>query len=136
MPFITQGKTNWKFIIIVIVVVAIVGGGVWFLLTVRSEKSLLYRESRNATRFNQMNAIESVLYSYAVDHNGNFPDCVTETVTDVTTCIELISEKYISSFPVPPQAPTEKYMIQKEGMRIKITSTAQEAIEDGILISR
>ena len=28
MPFITQGKTNWKFLLIVIVLAAIVGGGI------------------------------------------------------------------------------------------------------------
>src|SRR4030042_6647071 len=29
MSFVTQGKTNWKFIIIVVIIPAIVGGGIW-----------------------------------------------------------------------------------------------------------
>jgi len=40
MPFITQGKTNWKFLLIVIVLAIIVGGGaLWY--TNRIEKVLL-----------------------------------------------------------------------------------------------
>jgi len=30
MPFLTQGKTNWKFLLIVVVLAAIVGGGIWW----------------------------------------------------------------------------------------------------------
>ncbi len=30
MPFITQGKTNWKFILIVVILAVIVGGGIWW----------------------------------------------------------------------------------------------------------
>ncbi|HUW72110.1 MAG TPA: hypothetical protein VMV66_02920 [Candidatus Humimicrobiaceae bacterium] len=30
MPLITQGKTNWKFLLIVVVLAAIVGGGIWW----------------------------------------------------------------------------------------------------------
>jgi membrane protein YqaA with SNARE-associated domain len=32
MPFLTRGKTNWKYILIVTVLAAIVGGGVLFYL--------------------------------------------------------------------------------------------------------
>ena len=41
MPFITQGKTNWKFLLIVIISAVIVGGGilVWqYLLEVSVKK--------------------------------------------------------------------------------------------------
>ena len=32
MPFITQGKTNWKYILIIVILAVIVGGGIlWFL---------------------------------------------------------------------------------------------------------
>ena len=91
-----------------------------------------YRVNRNATRWQHMNSIAAAIYSYAMEHNGDFPDCLTETAVDVTTCIDIISEKYMVAFPTPPQAPDETYMIQKEGERIKITSTAQEAIEDEV----
>ena len=29
MPFITQGKTNWKFLLIVVILAVIVGGGIF-----------------------------------------------------------------------------------------------------------
>ena len=31
MPFLTQGKTNWKFLLIVVVLATVVGGGIWWL---------------------------------------------------------------------------------------------------------
>ena len=36
MPFITQGKTNWKFLLIVIVLAVIVGGGILFLQNLKA----------------------------------------------------------------------------------------------------
>lgn len=104
-----------------------------FIEMPEEEKAKLERASRNSTRWNQMNAIATAVYSYTVEHGGNFPSCVKTTPVDVTTCNELIIGKYLSSFPVPPQAPAEKYMIQKEGsVGIKITSTAKEAIDSKI----
>jgi|GEM_PF-5602949 len=44
MPFITQGKTNWKFIGIVAVLAVIVGGGIWFLSVLESEEPAIHRE--------------------------------------------------------------------------------------------
>ena len=32
MPLLTQGKTNWKFLLIVVVLAAVVGGWIWFFL--------------------------------------------------------------------------------------------------------
>jgi hypothetical protein len=42
MPFITQGKTNWKFLLIVIILAIIVGGGTLWLLV---KKELPYQPS-------------------------------------------------------------------------------------------
>ncbi len=42
MPFITQGKTNWKFLVIVIILAAIIGGGSMFYLKYFFQPSLTY----------------------------------------------------------------------------------------------
>ena len=38
MPFLTQGKTDWKFIGIVVVLAVIAGGVIWFLINLISEE--------------------------------------------------------------------------------------------------
>ena len=38
MPFLTQGKTDWKFLLIVIVLAVVVGGGIWFLVNLTSDE--------------------------------------------------------------------------------------------------
>src|SRR4030042_477011 len=41
MPFLTQGKTNWKFLMILVVLAAIVGGGIlWWAATQETPQPL------------------------------------------------------------------------------------------------
>ena len=44
MPFLTQGKTNWKFLLIVIVLAVIIGGGIWLLSDLEQEKLVIPEE--------------------------------------------------------------------------------------------
>jgi len=44
MPFLTQGNTNWKFLLIVVVLAVIAGGGVWFLSNLEQEKPIIPEE--------------------------------------------------------------------------------------------
>lgn len=44
MPFLTQGKTNWKFIGIVVILAVIFGGGMWFLSKPTLEKPIMPEE--------------------------------------------------------------------------------------------
>jgi len=51
MPFITQGKTNWKFLVIVIILAVIVGGGaLWYVK--RAEKSYQSPEIKKPEKIN------------------------------------------------------------------------------------
>jgi len=91
-----------------------------------------FRAARNATRWNQMNAIASGVYSYAVDHGGSFPGCIPPAgnATTVSACTNDLVATYTSALPAPPQnSPpvNEVYMIERTGEGIKITSTAEEA---------
>ena len=44
MLFLTQGKTNWKFLLIVILLAVIAGGGIWFLSDLDQEKPITPEE--------------------------------------------------------------------------------------------
>jgi len=107
-----------------------------------------FRNARNATRWNQMNVIATAVYSYAVEHGGDFPpgcigaegtpiDIITDPTDpdywccDAVTGDPILVPDYTHALPKPPQA-GEVYQIQFEGEAIKITSDATEAIEDGI----
>ncbi len=115
-----------------------------------------FKAARNAARWNQMNTIATAIYSYAVENGGAFPApsagpaCigVAGTPVDIGTdptawCYDtgatppasLIVPTYLRALPEPPLAdatPAEVYQIQFEGEAIKITSTAQEAIDAGV----
>jgi len=115
-----------------------------------------FRTARNATRWSQMNAIATAIYSYAVDNNGVFPDdpdpakdCIgpegfpVDIITDPADpnywcCdggVPILVPDYIHVLPNPP-IDGEVYRIEFEGEAIKITSSATEAIEDGIELTQ
>ncbi|MDD5013460.1 MAG: type II secretion system protein [Candidatus Pacebacteria bacterium] len=116
-----------------------------------------FARARNATRLSHMNSIATAIYSYAVDNDGNLPDCdstVHESVPSGTTplssgsssedfdnkrgiegCrLELVDGEnklesvYMPELPVDPKD-GEYYRIASDlnGNRIEITSTAAEA---------
>ena len=115
-----------------------------------------FRNARNSTRWAQMNAIATAIYSYAVENDGAYPSyggdlhsCIgttTEPLTIATTTAtttwchdgtdNLIVPDYLRTFPTPPLADNgEVYLIEfsdSQEEAIKITSSATEAQEDGV----
>lgn len=115
-----------------------------------------FARARNATRLAHMNSIATAIYSYAVDNDGNLPDCNTShaTVPSGTTALsagsssqdfdnkrgvegcraELVDGEneieavYMPELPLDPKT-GEYYRIASDlnGRRIEITSTASEA---------
>ena len=96
-----------------------------------------FRTARNATRWSHMNAIATTVYSYAVENAGAFPTCIPPedppTPADISACDAELVPDYIHALPADPQA-GETYQIIREGEGIKITSTAQEAIDDSVYL--
>lgn len=116
-----------------------------------------FKQTRNATRWSHMNSVANGVYSYIIDQGGSYPDCFYDVggnpivyneaggspwlLVDITTCIQLIPE-YISEFPSDPQETgdvpeTIYYAIgfHDDGLsRIIIRSTAQEAIDESVLV--
>jgi hypothetical protein len=55
MPFITQGKTNWKYILIVVVLALIVGGGAfWYAKTLKKPYQLVEIKKSEKVSFEQL----------------------------------------------------------------------------------
>jgi hypothetical protein len=50
MPFLTQGKTNWKYILIILILAVIVGGGTFWLV---KQKQFTLLENKNSLGKNQ-----------------------------------------------------------------------------------
>jgi len=115
-------------LLIVIAIITILAAGV----IVGINPARHFRNARNATRWNQMNAIATGVYSYAVDHGGTFPSCIPPAgnATTISVCTNDLVATYTSALPSPPQKDppvNEVYMIERTGEGIKITSTAEEA---------
>ena len=105
-----------------------------------------FKQTRNATRWSHMNSVANGVYSYVVDNQGSYPDCLYDIAGDpivygndignlvnITLCTTL-KPTYISDFPADPQA--EDYVIgfyDSTAGRIIIRSTATEA-EDVLVI--
>jgi len=116
-------------LLIVIAIITILAAGV----IVGINPARHFKNARNATRWNQMNAIATGVYSYAVDHGGTFPACIPPVGSNATTisaCTNDLVATYTSALPTPPQKGppvNELYMIERTSEGIKITSTAEEA---------
>lgn len=91
-----------------------------------------FKQARNATRENHMQTIMIAIYSYAVDHDGFFPDCIPEEENkpiEIEACREQLEKNISGTFPIEPDS-KHKYMIERiEKNRFKIFSTAPEAKE-------
>lgn len=136
-------------LLIVIAIIAILAAG----LIAGLNPARQFKAARNSTRWQHMNAIASAIYSYAVEHEGNFPRtendefyCIGEASEngekavkiDDNWCkstdeVTLIVPDYLRSVPKDPTA-GEYYQIEfvdDSKTAIKITSTAKEANEEG-----
>jgi len=95
-----------------------------------------FRNARNATRLNHMNAISSSIYSYAVENGGALPGCIPAlpATASIGTCTTWLVATYTSALPTPPLVDDgEEYVVEQTAQGgLKITSTAQEAIDEGI----
>lgn len=77
MPFITQGKTNWKFLLIVIILAVIVGGGaLWF--SVKKELPYQPPEIKKVDETANWKTYKSEEYGFEFKYPGeydNYPEC-------------------------------------------------------------
>ncbi|HXK32305.1 MAG TPA: prepilin-type N-terminal cleavage/methylation domain-containing protein [Candidatus Paceibacterota bacterium] len=142
----TRGFTLME-VIIVVAIIAILASAV--LIALNPAKNL--RDARNATRWSQMNSITNGIYSYVIENKGLYPDCLSTTtgriiydedasstawnLVDIETCDEL-TPIFLPSFPKEPQDKeyVVGYMDATSSDRIIIRCTADEAIDDNILI--
>ncbi len=129
----TKGFTLIE-LLIVIGIIAILASGV----IVAINPGRQFEQARNSTRWQHMNTIANAVYSYAVENNGNLPDCDDgggtplsdgdNTERDVSNCVDLTPD-YMNEFPSDP-SDGENYEIKSEdGSTITLTSTASEADE-------
>ncbi|MDA3814749.1 MAG: prepilin-type N-terminal cleavage/methylation domain-containing protein [Patescibacteria group bacterium] len=117
-------KTNQKGftlieLLIVIGIIAILAAAV--IIAINPGRQ--FQQARNAARWSHMNSVANAVYSYAIDHGGNFPGCVTTGAADISTCAVDLVDTYMAALPTDPQTAGDNgYMIELKGTtRIKIT---------------
>jgi len=99
MPFITQQKTNWKFLLIVAVLAAVVGGGIlWSLQQIPSSQPLEIKipekvKDETANWKTYRNEEYGFEFKYPKDYNIR-----EETVTDRLTKIRILSPEKTVEF--------------------------------------
>lgn len=118
-------------LLIVIAIIAILAAGV--IIAVNPGRQ--FREARNSTRWQHMNAIANAVYTYTVEHQGSYPPCIPSypNKTNVSDCSADLVPVYMSSMPQDPQSAQGYYyeigFDNADQNRIRITSTAPEASE-------
>jgi prepilin-type N-terminal cleavage/methylation domain-containing protein len=134
-------------LLIVIGIIAILAAAVIIAINPGQQ----FKQARNATRWSHMNSVANAVYSYVIASGGSYPDCGTpalstltafETPTearDLLTCkAELVDENHLGDLPTDPQIGVAGgktgYKITFDGIRIKIMSAAQEAIDEEIVV--
>jgi prepilin-type N-terminal cleavage/methylation domain-containing protein len=101
-----------------------------------------FKAARNATRWSHMNSIATAIYSYAVENAGSLPNCIplttdTPPTTTAVNCSSTLVATYTTAIPEPPLYPDEEYVLERTAQGgIKITSTAQEAIDEGVELTQ
>ena len=116
-------------LLIVIAIIAILAAGV--IVAVNPGRQ--FRAARNSTRWSHMDAIGNAVYTYATEHQGEYPPCIPAypNKTDVAKCSTDLVPTYISALPKDPQASKGYYyeigFDNANQNRIKIDSTAPEA---------
>ena len=74
MPFITQGKTNWKFLFIIIILVAVVGGISWWTLNHIFIEGPLIEPEKTEEEQRCINSGGTVSTSVCCKLSGDFPN--------------------------------------------------------------
>jgi hypothetical protein len=115
----------------------LIGGMIIFILVLVVGLAVkprdFFREARNATRKNHMQVLMTAVYSYAVDNNGSFPDCIPEAgrpAVSIKECYDELSP-YLLHLVLADPDPKHSYMIEyapgETEKIIRIFSTAPEA---------
>jgi prepilin-type N-terminal cleavage/methylation domain-containing protein len=137
-------------LLIVIGIIAILASGVIVAINPGQQ----FEQARNSTRWQHMNTIANAVYSYAVENNGNLPTCddiaAANTLynggsggaaRDVAECASEITPTYVNELPLDPsegvdQSDTGYEISSSDGTTITLTSTAQEAIDAGVTMTK
>jgi len=92
-----------------------------------------FKEARNATRNNHIQVLMTAVYTYAMEHNGLFPNCLSEPglpAVSINECYDELSP-YLMHLVLADPDPKYSYMIEyvpgETEKRIRIFSTAPEA---------
>ena len=91
-----------------------------------------FEQARNSTRRSHLSTVASAMYSYSVTEQGNFPSCVTDTWSDVTTCTELTTD-FINQFPDPPQD-GETYEVRESNGQLEFRSDGNTDGFDDVIV--
>jgi prepilin-type N-terminal cleavage/methylation domain-containing protein len=135
-------------LLIVIGIIAILAAAVIIAINPGQQ----FKQARNATRWSHMNSVANSFYSYVITAKGAFPACTDggvspalntltqlESVTqarDLIACeTDLVGGGHMSNLPQDPQQGTSSltgYKITFDGIRVKIMSSAAEAIAEDL----
>ncbi len=132
-------------LLIVIGIIAILAAAVIIAINPGQQ----FKQARNATRWSHMNSVANAVYSYVISSGGSYPDCIEGAATialgnltgtfpvnprDIVNCQTDLSN-HIGNLPRDPQTGVADgatgYSIDFDGVRIKISSTADEANVEG-----
>ena len=97
-----------------------------------------FEQARNSTRRSHLNSVANAVYSYTIEHQGTFPECIGDDgFSDVDECFDDGDlDEYMSSAPEDPQD-NENYQIRlgEDGNNIELQSTADEwqELDDSII---
>jgi hypothetical protein len=94
MPFVTQGKTNWKFLLIVIIFAIIVGGGVlWY--TAKQKISFPEFKKTEKVELNYQNLLAQMFPEKEFSGVKERSDCFQDQ-EDIFYCIESVKKDFLS----------------------------------------
>ena len=141
-------------LLIVIGIIAILAAGVIIAINPGQQ----FKQARNSSRWSHMNSIANAIYSYAVDSQGTYPSCVpassTDLAVDAIDCSTDLAPDYMSAIPVDPSytagnayastastaacagSCTSYFVWRVDPYRIRITSRAQEAIDNDVQVTQ
>ncbi len=93
-----------------------------------------FEQARNSARRSQLSSLASSIYSWSVEHQGRFPNCITDefqNLGDLTDCEDsgqsledLMVPDYISSFPEDPA--DDNYQVRAVDGILELTSESEE----------
>jgi len=123
MPFITQGKTNWKFLLIVIVLALIVGGGaLWYAKRPEKPYQPVEIKKSEVTKNETNKCLEKKLYIHFISSNLSLLD--TQEMTD-ESLKEIIIQSYMkeaTNNSCPEKTICSEQDLELEGKKIDLNN--------------